>query len=80
LAGEGHKQDLDDLIGAALDYYGDAGLLDSAPVPLTPEVERDSRLAASPLRFPGKLAVDVPGNRLFISDSNNNRWFPHMCV
>ncbi|KAL5135899.1 Protein SUPPRESSOR OF QUENCHING 1, chloroplastic [Glycine soja] len=27
----------------------------------------------SPLKFPGKLAIDVLNNRLFISDSNHNR-------
>eukprot|EP00884_Botryococcus_braunii_P006329 jgi/Botrbrau1/15698/Bobra.4_1s0071.2 len=73
LAGEGHRQDLDDLIGAALDYYGEKGELDASPIPSTPEREKDARLAASPLRFPGKIASDIPGNRLFISDSNNNR-------
>jgi hypothetical protein len=33
LAGEGHRQDLDDFIAAALDYYGEQGLLDDTPVP-----------------------------------------------
>ena len=28
---------------------------------------------ATPLRFPGKVLADEPGNRLFISDSNHNR-------
>ncbi|GFS30721.1 haloacid dehalogenase-like hydrolase family protein [Actinidia rufa] len=37
------------------------------------EKDNDPRLLTSPLKFPGKLAVDVLNNRLFISDSNHNR-------
>lgn len=39
------------------------------------ERDKDPGLAAarSPLRYPGKLAVDAVGKRLFISDSNNHR-------
>lgn len=43
------------------------------PLPLALEKDKDSRLLTSPLKFPGKLAVDVENNRLFISDSNYNR-------
>lgn len=104
LAGEGHRQDLDDIVTAALEvgtpcccdvpwllgitmqicvrgdgncgrgqpsraslkrpchaplryygvqYYGEQGVLDDTPVPVSLERERDPRLAASPLRFPG---------------------------
>ncbi|KAI3448473.1 hypothetical protein Pfo_005138 [Paulownia fortunei] len=35
--------------------------------------DNDPRLLTSPLKFPGKLEVDVLNNRLFISDSNHNR-------
>ena len=38
-----------------------------------PEKLKDNRLLDSGLRFPGKLASDVNGSRLFISDSNNHR-------
>ncbi|PRQ36585.1 putative transcription factor WD40-like family [Rosa chinensis] len=37
------------------------------------EKDNDPRLFTSPLKFPGKLAVDVENNRLFISDSNHIR-------
>ena len=47
LAGEGHKQDLDDLIAAALDVYGDRGELSATPLPLTLERNMDTRQAAS---------------------------------
>ncbi|XP_076913593.1 protein SUPPRESSOR OF QUENCHING 1, chloroplastic-like [Bidens hawaiensis] len=73
LAGEGRRKDLDDLVEAALLYYGKRKLLDSTPIPLNLEKDNDPRLLKSPLKFPGKLAVDVFNKRLFISDSNHNR-------
>ena len=48
-------------------------MLDSSPLPLSLEKENAPRFLTSPLKFPGKLAVDVSNNRLFISDSNHNR-------
>ena len=42
-------------------------------VPMALERAKDPLLARSPLRFPGKLAVDLAHGRLFISDSNNHR-------
>lgn len=65
---------MDAFVAAALEYYGEKGDLDATPVPAALERERDSRIAESPLRFPGKIATDLPGNRLFISDSSNHRW------
>ncbi|CAN6295323.1 unnamed protein product [Urochloa humidicola] len=73
ISGEGHRKDLDDVIGAALEFYGDRKLLQNDPLPLALEKDKDSRLLTSPLKFPGKLALDVENNRLFISDSNHNR-------
>ncbi|KAI7736671.1 hypothetical protein M8C21_009136, partial [Ambrosia artemisiifolia] len=73
LAGEGRRKDLDDLVEAALLYYGKRKLLDSTPIPLSLEKDNDPRLLKSPLKFPGKLAVDIFNKRLFISDSNHNR-------
>lgn len=73
LAGEGRRKDLDDLVEAALLYYGGKKLLENTPLPLKLEKNNDPRLSTSPLKFPGKLAIDVLNNRLFISDSNHNR-------
>ncbi|KAK4424523.1 protein SUPPRESSOR OF QUENCHING 1, chloroplastic [Sesamum alatum] len=73
VAGEGRRKDLDDLVKAALIYYGGKQILDSTPIPLNLEKDNDPRLLTSPLKFPGKLEVDVLNNRLFISDSNHNR-------
>ncbi len=75
-AGEGQKQAVDDMLAAALEYYGERGELDASPVPITLERERKSGAAAgaaSPLRYPGKIAADLAGGRLFVSDSSNHR-------
>ncbi|KAK2419036.1 bifunctional riboflavin kinase/FMN phosphatase [Trifolium repens] len=73
LAGEGRKKDLDDFVAAALLFYGKQKMLDNTPITLNLEKDNDPRLVTSPLKFPGKLAIDVLNNRLFISDSNHNR-------
>ncbi|KAJ7973259.1 NHL repeat-containing protein 2 [Quillaja saponaria] len=73
IPGEGHRKDLDDLVEAALLFYGKKNILDSTPIALNLEKDNDPRLSTSPLKFPGKLAIDVLNNRLFISDSNHNR-------
>ncbi|XP_020264541.1 NHL repeat-containing protein 2 isoform X1 [Asparagus officinalis] len=73
VAGEGHRKDLDDLIDAALQFYGEKKILDNARIPLALEKDNDRRLLSFPLKFPGKLAIDVLNDRLFISDSNHNR-------
>ncbi|XP_023894808.2 protein SUPPRESSOR OF QUENCHING 1, chloroplastic isoform X2 [Quercus suber] len=73
IAGEGRQKDLDNLVEAALLFYGRRKMLDYKPIPLSLEKDNDPRLFTSPLKFPGKLAIDVLNNRLFISDSNHNR-------
>lgn len=51
--------------------YRAAGVINPAPLPQwAPEL---AKLTVGPLRFPGKVLADAPGNRLFISDSNHNR-------
>ena len=66
-------QDLDDLVEAALEFYGEKKLLDPRPLIPSLEKDKDSRLVASPLKFPGKLTTDLVNGRLFISDSNHHR-------
>jgi hypothetical protein len=56
-AGEGNLRNLDDIIAASLEYYGEQGMLDASPLPLTLEKDKDARLAASPLRYPGVCAA-----------------------
>jgi hypothetical protein len=60
-------------VAAALQFYGKQNMLDNTPITLNLEKDNDPRLLTSPLKFPGKLAIDVLNNRLFISDSNHNR-------
>ena len=79
-AGEGQKQNIDDMLAAALQYYGERGELDSTPVPTALERDKPERLLDSPLRYPGKLAADLAGDRLFIADSNNHRCGGRACL
>ncbi|XP_008808703.1 protein SUPPRESSOR OF QUENCHING 1, chloroplastic isoform X1 [Phoenix dactylifera] len=73
ISGEGHRKDLDDFVDASLQYYGEKKLLENNRISLALEKDNDRRLLTTPLKFPGKLAVDMLNTRLFISDSNHNR-------
>ena len=68
--GEGNRELFDTIIGKVIAYHKSKGTLDETPVKF--DLERH-RTPATPLRFPGKLLADAPNQRLFISDSNNNR-------
>ena len=71
MGGEGHREELDALIAAALERYGATpGVLDPRPLPIA--LERAARPAAE-LSYPGKLAADEKTDRLWISDSNHHR-------
>jgi len=73
LQGEGHRQDIDDIVAAALEYYGETGELRNAALPTALERDQDARVATSRLLYPGKVATDLAQGRLFISDSRNHR-------
>jgi thiol-disulfide isomerase/thioredoxin len=68
--GEGNRELLDGVLGKLIAYHKAKGTLDETPIRF--DLERN-HAAATPLRFPGKILADVPNDRLFISDSNNNR-------
>jgi thiol-disulfide isomerase/thioredoxin len=73
VAGHGGEIDfetLDVFLKRALPYYRQKGTLDETPLRFDLE---QYRAADTPLRFPGKVLADGPGNRLFIADSNHNR-------
>ncbi|CAN8072896.1 unnamed protein product [Agarophyton chilense] len=71
-AGERQENDIDAVIAAALDYY--APVVDHRPLPAAPRRSAlRKQLAASPLRYPGKVALSTNGDRLYVSDSGNNR-------
>jgi thiol-disulfide isomerase/thioredoxin len=62
--------DVAKVIGAAMNLYRSQGVLNERPLRWALE---ESKEKDTPLRFPGKILADEPGNRLFISDSNHNR-------
>jgi thiol-disulfide isomerase/thioredoxin len=59
-----------DVFDIMIEEYGAAGLLDTTPIALSPELEN---MSDTPLAFPGKVLVDEAGGRLFIADSGHNR-------
>lgn len=59
-SGEGFNDRIDEFVRVALDYYGEKGLLDPTPLPKTAP-QQSALAAASPLRYPGKVAVDPTG-------------------
>ncbi len=72
VSGEGQKDVLEACIAAALSHYPEKDFRHD-PVPLALERHKSEKAHTSPLRFPGKLAIDDATDRLFISDSNHNR-------
>jgi thiol-disulfide isomerase/thioredoxin len=70
VSGEGHRELLDTVIGKLVTFHRRKGTLDETPVRF--DLERD-KVPPMPLKYPSKLLADVENNRLFISDSNNNR-------
>ncbi len=68
--GEIQFEELDAILQAALPYYRERGLLDETPLRFDLLAHRQR---ATPLRFPGKVLADPPGDRLFVTDSNHNR-------
>ena len=70
LSGEGNREILDEVIGRLVAYHKAKGNLDETPIKFALEREKAQ---PGPLAFPGKVLVDEPGGRIFISDSNHNR-------
>jgi len=70
VVGEGNYDVLDESIGKIITDFRTRGTLDEQP--LTLALER-AKTASLPLAFPGKVATDERGDRLFIADSNHNR-------
>lgn len=66
--GEGQFRRLDDAINKTIGEF--AGKINQKPFEFKTEL---SKLADSPLLFPGKVLADAKSNRLFIADSNHNR-------
>ena len=68
VSGEGHREQLDTVVEAALNAYKEAGLLNEKPLPI--HLESDTTID-TPLAYPGKIIAE--GERLFISDSGHHR-------
>ncbi len=69
-SGEITAEKLSAALKLAIPFYKKKGLLDEKPIEFDLE---STRAEKTPLRFPGKVLADEPGNRLFIADSNHNR-------
>ncbi len=69
-AGEGHRAEMDAVIGELVSRAKAAGTLDTRPFLVRPESEKAHD---SPLNYPGKVLADAASKRLFISDTANNR-------
>lgn len=70
VSGEGNREVLEQVIERLITYHKAKGTLDETPIKFDLEA---SKVAPTPLRFPGKVLADEAGQRLFISDSNHNR-------
>jgi thiol-disulfide isomerase/thioredoxin len=69
VSGEGHRLELTAAIAGLLEEGQQAGILATKPISVTEKVTRQE----STLSFPGKIALDALGKRLFIADSNHHR-------
>lgn len=68
-SGERTFDDIKQVIDRGLPFYRENGTLKPAP---RPAINATPTMAATPLRFPGKVLADAATNRLFIADSNHN--------
>ena len=68
--GEGNVEGFIGAIRTVVRVFDEKGEINRAPLPLALERVRH---ADRPLLYPGKLAADAAGNRLFVADSNHNR-------
>ncbi|PRP83606.1 hypothetical protein PROFUN_08332 [Planoprotostelium fungivorum] len=72
--GEGKMQEMRSFLRECLGYYRQKGLIDEAP--LHRQTDEQSDITSPPLFIsPGKLAVDHERQRLFVSDSGQNKIF-----
>lgn len=71
-SGEQQEGDIGVVIAAALEYYAES--IDHRPLPTAPKRSAlFGQLSASPLRYPGKVALSQNQKQLYIADSGNNR-------
>ena len=68
-AGEGQRDELDDVISVLLERHKKTGTLANVPL----EIDRPAQAKPGVLSYPGKLALSPDGITIAISDSNHNR-------
>ena len=68
--GEFKAEEFVEILDEAIPFYEKAGTLSHKPLHFE---QLSASAPKTPLRYPGKILADEPGNRLFISDSNHNR-------
>ena len=72
IIGEGHGEELQLFMDAAVRYYREKGGLSDTVIPVGPgEVKGDGETGG--LRYPGKDCFDDVSERLFVADSSNHR-------
>lgn len=69
-AGEGVYQTVQPVIDALVAEFDRAGLIDRTPFEVSPESENQANTILS---YPGKVATDATGDRIFVSDTGHNR-------
>ncbi len=67
--GEGHGEQLEEVIQAVIAVFDGEGTLDRTPRALTPEASPEAGMLA----FPGKVLADPHRARLFIADTQHHR-------
>lgn len=68
--GETSFKVVDTILRKSLPYYRRRGVLNETPLSFDQEDEDE---VETPLKFPGKILADEPGDRLFIADSGHHR-------
>jgi len=73
LSGEGHRVELEVFVREALAYYAEKGALSAAALPVDAGPSTQADADVTQLRYPGKVAVDAPANRLYVADTGHHR-------
>ena len=70
VSGEGHYALMDKVVGTLVSEFGAKKQLDTRPLWFK---GLQDKVPTTQLLYPGKVLADVPGDRLFIADSNHDR-------
>jgi len=73
VAGESNRDRLDAIIGQALDAIEALPGINTEPLPIRLESDRNDLVQTSPLLYPGKVLADDVNQQLFIADTGHHR-------